>query len=147
MTSVVKPTKPNIQKSEEKSSRVTSCEQQLFTSPSTSFWHAIASLRSGCNLIGCLFCMAQWEHTLRFSFTGLMRLIPAPVADSPESLLEHTNVSSPNTKIGLYYFLSSSSMLSGRSDALFWTQSEAGVHLRAKTRYMSFDVRVLLNGA
>jgi hypothetical protein len=48
---------------------------------------------------------------------------PGPTSP-PESLHEHINVSSPNTKIGLYCFLISSSTLSSRSNALF------GLHLR-----------------
>jgi hypothetical protein len=64
-----------------------------------------------------------------------------------ESLHERIKVSLPNTRIGPNWFLTRCNTLVGRSDVLFWTPSEAGACWRAKTRYLSFDVRVLLNGA
>jgi hypothetical protein len=61
------------------------------------------------------------------------------------SLHERINVSTPNTRTGIYCFLIGCITSVARSDALFWAPSEAYVCLRAKTSYLSFDVRVLLN--
>jgi hypothetical protein len=64
-----------------------------------------------------------------------MRVVPAPVADSHERI----NVSSPNTKIGLYYFLIRSLTLVARSEAVFWVPSDAGVCLQAKNQVIEFS--------
>jgi hypothetical protein len=47
------------------------------------------------------------------------------------------NISSPNTRIGLGILLPIRSItIVARSDALFWAPSDAGVCLRAKTKYI-----------
>jgi hypothetical protein len=54
---VRKARKPKLQKPEEKSLRVTHCEQCPLTSPSPSFWYPIVSLHPGCNLFARFFCL------------------------------------------------------------------------------------------
>jgi hypothetical protein len=109
------------------------------SAPPTTATFALLSFTPSCaTLPRAISSLAQHPH---FDEVG-----PGTGGRLLESLHARINVSSSNTAIGIYCFLILSIRLVVRYDAFFWTPSYAGACLRARTKYFSFDVQVLLNG-
>jgi hypothetical protein len=130
-----------------KTKRVTNYDADVLTLLSPSFCQHALHLAPGrklCPPSPTPRCATLPRALTWLSIHTLMTVVSEPVADSSKACMTASKSLYP--RIGPNWFLTRFIRLVGRSDVPFWAPSEAGACWRAKTRYLSFDVRVLLNG-